>query len=291
MTAIRGRLALLALLAALSAVAAVVATVVADDNAPGDAMLAENAIDLSPLDRVPAATWDALARKRIFFGHQSVGYDLVAGIEEICRRKPEVRLHVVETDDLSRLDGPALAHARVGVNTDPASKIAHFARIMESPGSETIDIALLKLCYVDVGTATGVDDLHARYEGELARLEAARPRTKFVRTTVPLTARQTGLKAGLKRLAGRVPGNDADNGARAAYNGLVRDRSPGKHPIVDVAASESTLPDGTGVSVRCGGGEYPCLARCYTTDGGHLNGAGRLAAARDMLLVLAELAR
>jgi hypothetical protein len=276
---------------AIGIAAAGLAAVLALETSPGGPVLDAGSIDLTPLDRVPAAVWDSLSKKRIYFGHMSVGYDVIAGVEEIRKRKPEVRLEFVETDDLARIEGPAFVHSRVGRNEDPSAKIADFERRMTSPGSERVDIAFVKLCYADVGAATPVAELFAESESALSRLEAARPRTKFVRVSVPLTARPSGLKATLKRLAGRGPDHDADNRAREAFNGLVRSRCRGNLPLFDIAAAESRLPDGTDVAATVGGAAIPSLAPGYTTDGGHLNGAGRLVAARDMLLVLAELAR
>ncbi len=291
MITLAGRRGLLPLAAGTIAVLGVLAVGLAGDALPGDSMLAADSIDLSPLDRVPAAVWDSLAQKRIYFGHMSVGYDVIAGVEEIRRRKPGVRLAFVETDDLARLESPAFAHSRVGRNGDPSAKIADFERRMTSPGSERVDIAFVKLCYADIGAATPVDEIFAESESALLRLAAARPRTKFVRVSVPLTARPAGLKARLKRIAGRGTDHDADNRARERWNGLLRSKSRDGLPLFDIAAAESRLPDGTVVSVTVGGEAVPCLARCYTTDGGHLNDAGRLVAAREMLLVLAELAR
>lgn len=291
MIAICGRSAALPLAAGSIAVAGVLALAFAADAAPGDVVLAPDAIDLTPIDRVPAAAWDSLATKRIYFGHQSVGYDLIAGIEEIRRRKPQVRLAIVETDDLAGLQGATFAHSRVGRNGDPASKIAEFEQRMASPGADRIDIAFVKLCYADVVKGTPVDELFGRYDQSLARLEAALPRTRFVRVSVPLTTRPAGLKTRLNRLFGRGPDWDADNRARQEFNRLVRSAGGAKRPLLDIAAAESSLPDGTAVAFERDGARIPCLAQCYTTDGGHLNDAGRLVAAREALLVLAEMVR
>lgn len=68
------------------------------------------------MDNVSAAGWGELAGKKIFFGHQSVGYDIMEGVSALQKEHPSIRLTIVETTDPSRFDGPVFAHAQVGRN-------------------------------------------------------------------------------------------------------------------------------------------------------------------------------
>jgi hypothetical protein len=291
MKTIARRIQALAAGGVVAALAAVFAVRLMGETIPGDVMIDPKAVDLSALDRVPAATWEELARKRIYFGHQSVGHDLIAGITDIRGSRPQIQLDVVETADLAGLPGPAFAHSGVGSNTDPESKIRDFVKHIEAAGPAGVDIAFLKFCYVDVTAATPVEKLFATYKEAMARIERDFPRTTLVHVSVPLTLPQSGLKARVKKLLGRQPEGYEDNRARAAFNAMLRTEYAGKRPFFDLAAAESTLPDGSAVRVEIGSDTIPCLAKCYTSDGGHLNETGRVVVAREALLVLAELAR
>jgi hypothetical protein len=228
---------------------------------------------------------------RVYFGHQSVGYNLIAGIEDIRRAKPQIRLDLVETTDLAALPGPAFAHSGVGSNTDPESKIRDFVSRIEAAGPAGVDIAFLKFCYADVTATTPVEKLFASYRDAMARIEREFPRTTLIHLSVPLTLPQSGLKGWVKKLLGRHREGYEDNRARAAFNEMLRTEYEGKRPFFDLAAAESTLPDGSAVRVAIGPDTVPCLAKCYTSDGGHLNETGRVVLARDALLALAKLAR
>ena len=44
------------------------------------------------LDSISSAQWAALAGKRIFFGHKSVGQNIMTGIEEVLGKYPAISL-------------------------------------------------------------------------------------------------------------------------------------------------------------------------------------------------------
>lgn len=292
MTGGKRRRRLVAAGVAIAALAGLV-TVVAAQEAPGDVKITEEEIDLSPLERAPPDAWRRLASRRIWFARRSVGEDIVAGIEEIGRRRPQARVATRLVEGPADLGGePGLGHTPIGENGDARSKIDDFAKRLRAAGPGKTDIALLKLCYVDVTARSGAEGVFRAYSETLAALEGEFPGTVFVRTTVPLTAPRTELKTRVKRALGMLPQDEADNRVRQQYNALVREeaRRLGK-PLLDVAAAESALADGSRATFRLDGDEIPCLARCFTTDGGHLNGPGRLAVARETLLALEEAAR
>jgi hypothetical protein len=244
------------------------------------------------LDTVDASSWERLARKRIFFAHQSVGAGIVDGMSRIAaeddKSRGTVRLKIVEGTDPALLRTPAFLHARVGTNGDPSSKMDAFSALMLGDLGDSTDIAFLKLCYQDVTAGTDVKRLFDEYETCMSRLAAARPAITFVRLTVPLTSVQTGWKAWLKALLGRPAGGAADNVKRNQLNDLLRSAYGGRAPLFDVALLEAERPDGSRATFASGGERYDLLAREYTDDGGHLNERGRRFVAGRLLVFLAE---
>ncbi len=84
-----------------------------------------NRISLASIDDVLQDCWVRLSQLRIFFGHQSVGYNIVDGMTDVMNEHAETDLNVAETCEPLRFAKPVLAHARVGRNTDPLSRMAH----------------------------------------------------------------------------------------------------------------------------------------------------------------------
>jgi hypothetical protein len=145
----------------------------------------------------------------------------------------------------------------------------------------------VKFCYVDIDAGTDAKALFARYRATIDGLRAKHPGTTFVHVTLPLTEAQGGAKALAKRLLGRAPYGTIENLRREEYNALLRRAYAGREPLFDLARIESTAPDGAAVKVQWNGADAPALAAAYTDDGGHLNAAGRVRAARELVSVLA----
>lgn len=251
---------------------------------PGDIMLRTEDVSLADLERVDAATWQALAHRRVYFGHQSVGFDILAGVEAIARQLPQLELRIDEGDAAALQGKPGLAQSTIGSNGDPDAKLRDFAAKAQAAGPDGVDIAVMKFCYVDVSRHTDVEQLFASYRDTMAALQQAMPKTTLVYCTVPLRTQRATWKERIKRLLGR--GDTADNRRREAFNARVRAEYGGKRPLFDIAAAESTLPDGTKVQNE----GVPCMAAAYSTDGGHLNDVGRRALGREFLRVLAGVA-
>jgi hypothetical protein len=180
---------------------------------------------------------------------------------------------------------PALVHGPAGANGSPDAKIDGFERMLRSREGDGVDLAILKLCYADIGRGTDVDALFTRYADAVERVKRERPEIRFIHCTVPLRAAGHGAKAAIKRLVGA--GENAANARRGRFNELVRRRFASEE-ILDIADIESHAPDGTATTVEYDGVKWPCLADDYTDDGGHLNRHGRLLVAREMLLALSR---
>jgi len=239
------------------------------------------------LQAVPKDRWEALAGRKIYFGHQSVGQNVLDGLRALLEATPEIRLDIRETSDPRDFDRPVFAHSAIGRNEDPVGKIEHFRTILESGVGEKADVAFFKLCYVDVDMSTDVEGLLARYDRTLAGLRAKFPRLTILAVTVPLTNAPPGLKSRIKALIGRTGALKAVNARRALVNEHLR-KTYGP-AVWDLAAAESTTPGGERVFAREGQRTIELLDPAYTSDGGHLNRAGSLAVATDLLVRLAGL--
>lgn len=250
-------------------------------------------VELPSIDDVPAEYWGALAGKRIFFGHQSVGYNIIDGITDIANEYDHIKLNIVETRGPAEFDRPLLAHAQVGRNHDPASKIESFRNVMDAGVGDKADIAFFKFCYVDVMRDSDPEKIFDSYSAAMEDLKRRYPRTKFVHVTVPLCSAPKGIKGNLKQsvksLIGK-PGVLDDNMMRERYNRLLRDAYSGKEPVLDLALRESINPKGLRCYAARKAETVPVMASGYTDDGGHLNSLGRKKIAEQLLIILAQAA-
>jgi hypothetical protein len=233
------------------------------------------------------ADLEALARRTVFFGHQSVGTNIVDGLRDLAAQEG-VGLRILETRTAERVAPGTYAHAFVGENGKPAAKLQAFQDALGA-GPAPVDVALVKFCYVDVEKDTDVGALFDRYRVEMQALQARHPATTFVHVTVPITEVQGGLKAMVKDLLGREPYGWLENVRREEFNALMREAFADKEPLFDLARFEATGPDGTLATVERDGRRVPVLVEAYTDDGGHLNGEGRRRVARALVDLIASL--
>lgn len=225
-----------------------------------------------------------VAAKRIFFGHQSVGSNILAGVNEVTSG----RLRIREGRSGALLATPGLLHARIGKNEQPSSKLKDFEAALESLHG-AIDIAFFKFCYVDFSASTDVERLFSEYESTFKRLQTKHPKVTFVHVTVPLTVVPSGPAAWLKQAVTRKqPWGARENEARHRFNTLLRTRLAGQ-PLFDLAALESSRTDGTLKTYAHQGQTLPALVEEYSDDGQHLNHVGQRRVAEALLTFLARL--
>ena len=227
-----------------------------------------------------------LGGKRIFFGHQSVGENILGGLSRLFADEGIEGLNIVNVEKSAAPAGPLLAETRIGKNGDPRGKCDAFeSRVAGFPGGPP-DIAVLKFCFVDFKPETDVRALFAYYERMVDTLRAKAPGTKLVHVTVPLTIRTPGWKKLLKHLLGREESSDTLNFLRCEYNDLLRARYADE-PVMDIAAIESTYPGGAREDFERDGKKVFALRADLSSDGVHLNGEGSRLAAAEFLRVLA----
>lgn len=248
--------------------------------------------EMKPAAAPPPSGQSALAQmagKKVFFGHQSVGVNILDGIEDLSKAAA-IRLNIIETSDAKAFDNPVFAHARVGKNAHPSSKLSDFEGKLSAGIGQRVDIALFKFCYVDITAKTEVGKLFKEYEETMSRIEQRYPKMVIIHVTVPLRTVERGVKARIKQLAGiEQPADYADNIKRNQFNTLLRGRYLGKEPIFDLATLEATAPDGSVETFSVAGRSYQALFPGYSDDGGHLAPLGRKMAAQGLLMTLSAL--
>lgn len=275
------------------ATAAVVVTIALQFSLSCEDSKMRAAKDSARLSLLPEDARSRLSRETIYFGHQSVGANIVDGIRDVLKDGPQPAWRIVELEDLGTAGTPSLVHSWIGRNGLPVSKLEDFSSILRRKAAPRFDVALMKFCFVDFSEETDVQDLFRRYVGTFDGLAEALPGTTFVHVTVPLTGSPGGLKWRarnvVKRLLGRKVRGPRDNRTINDFNDLLRRKYLGKEPLFDLAALESTHADGSREMTGVGGHTLFSLAPEYTFDGGHLNETGRRMVALELLRYLAAL--
>ena len=229
-----------------------------------------------------------LEERKIFFGHQSVGDNILQGIRDLIADDPRLKLKIVNSSDPESVPGPALVESHIGENGNPQSKDEVLATILSKGMGKQGGIAMYKYCFVDIDASTDVRQMFYHYRSGIDALKLKYPSLKIVHITVPLMTVEPAMKAWIKSLLGRPTARDAD-AKRNAFNDLLRQTYTGIDPIFDLAEVESTHADGSRSFFLLGNEKIYTLAPEFTTDGGHLNERGRRVAAERLLLVLAGL--
>lgn len=239
-----------------------------------------NFTDEAPNDAASTVTAEQLsdvANHRIFFGHMSVGKNIISGLDHLytahdVAEPAFVEVPVGEQPELQP-DSGVFAHTLIGENRHPYRKLENFDAMLRGGLAAQVDTALIKFCYIDLRWDSDVEKLFTTYKETMDRLEADYPEVRFVHTTAPLTTGPYGIKDHVKMLIGRD-----DNANRERYNELMRE-TYGSGRLLDVAAIEAKAPDGTSA------GE---LYEGYSNDGAHLNGTGSALVAAEFVRLLNE---
>lgn len=233
---------------------------------------------------------ERVGQMRIFFGHQSVGANILDGIAALQKNTNKNRITITSTREAEQISGSGLYHAWIGENGSPQKKIEDFRKLIESGIGDKVDIALMKFCFIDFNQHTNINKIFESYRDTITKLQQAYPNVIFVPTTTPLIANNMTLKDWIKKILGRSQKNDSDNIARNEFNNYLRNYYLGKDPILDIAEFESTYPDGKRHFFHSNDKEYEALIADYTDDGGHLNTIGSQNVAKKVLTFISTLA-
>jgi hypothetical protein len=226
----------------------------------------------------------AVAGARVYFNHQSVGFNILHGVERLGK----VPITQAKLDAPAAFGDKGIVHTTLGVNTDPASKIEGFRQALTAM-PEPPDVALMKFCYIDFDQRTDSGALFARYKQTLDELARRFPTTRFMHVTVPLVVAKPKWKRVIKDALGR--GDDSyANARRDAFSELVRQTYPPER-VFDLARVESTRRDGSTEGFERDGRQIPALVAGYSDDGAHLDPAGQDLAARAFVQKIAAVLR
>jgi hypothetical protein len=235
--------------------------------------------------------FDSAASVRVYFGHQSVGGNIMDGLADLQR---QIGKPVIEIGELDALGVPVgrgvLLHTKIGENGKPDSKCEDFRRILDEKLSGQIDVALFKFCYIDFSDTSDVDAVFSTYSRTMDDLKQRHPEITFIHVTAPLRTVDRGLGVWAREMLGRRNRTKLANVSRNEFNRRLTEKYSAD-PIYDLAGVMSTFPDGRRESFEVGGSTYYSLVPAYTDDGGHLNTVGRSYAAAELVRSIAAAAR
>ena len=240
---------------------------------------------------VSTADFRVVAGAGVYFGHQSVGANILRGLEDLPGHPDDVVLRVVRLEDYrsTHHQEGVFLHSAIGRNGHPDSKCEDFQRTVDGLGGD-LDLALFKFCYVDFADTSDVRATFDEYVRTLGDLKRRHPRLVFVHVTVPLRTCERGAGVWLCEALGRRNRAKHANARRNEFNEMLRAGFAGE-ALFDLAAVEATRPDGRREAFELDGRTHDALVPAYSDDGGHLNEVGRLRAAAALVRCLAEALR
>lgn len=226
-----------------------------------------------------------LNNSNIFFGHQSVGNNILDGIKTLS---VEDKLPIVIIDNSVKSITPGkinIFHKKIGKNEDPVSKIKDFSTSLNNLTKKVnVDIAMMKLCFYDFNKNTDVGEVFDKYKSTMNELKSEHKNITFIHITTPLVENSKTYKYYIKKLIGKEIYNEATNKIRMEYNNLLLNEYDKKY-IFDLAYVES-VPENNDKNQRLS--EY-LLRDEYTSDGGHLNERGQKVVSTELINFLDHL--
>jgi hypothetical protein len=233
-----------------------------------------------------------VASQSIFFGHQSVGNNILEGMKELSANHPASQPTIVESRDVLPETGGFFLHSRIGENTKPVQKCNDFLVQLTPELVESLDYAMFKFCYIDIDRNTDVTALFEHYRNTINEVKERYPGLTICHITAPIRHSPNDFTTKLRELVGNVLGkpnnSKLDNAKRNEYNRLLLAHYSDE-PIFDLAEAEATHPDGRKNTFEMNGEINYNLVAEYTYDGGHLNEMGRKKIAADFIKFLSSI--
>ncbi len=230
---------------------------------------------------------EIINKENIFFGHRSVGENIIQGVKEISSKGAVPNLDILKINNISHIPERYFLDANIGSNGDPKSKIDDFNKIVNQLAQKKLTIAMMKLCYADIKENTDINDIVKYYTVVIDSLHKKYPGLMIIHLTVPLTSKRTLLMSIKDFIKRRSNSSILDNVVRNKYNQLLFLKYPADQ-IFDLAKIESTYPDGKREEFIYQGKAYNSLISGYSLDGGHLNEKGKHLIAEKFLSFLSE---
>jgi hypothetical protein len=261
--------------------------------------------DLRSLDGVPTECWAEVRAQHVYFAHGPAGTELLKGLDTIMSERPTIAWKVIPygvangtvidaTNDVppakegerptsTVFASPAIVEGPAGADGDPKAKIDRFVSRLRSKEGAQVEVAALLLSAQDIVRGTDVEALARHYFDAMKSLSGERPSLRVLHCTVPLEFPDSGMRAKLRKFAGR--GSDHANALRGRFNDLLR-AEYGRERIIDIAHAMSERADATHCTVRVGAVRWPALATEHADEDGTLNDEGRTAISREFALAL-----
>jgi len=227
-----------------------------------------------------------LADQKVYFGHQSVGYNILDGVQQWEDETGEDLSMVLSRDFASVKDIP-LVHFKIGTNGDPRGKVDDFVALVDQIPEEEQATVFFKFCFADFNENTEVDDLFDYFREKMLYLKDNHPNINFLVSTVPAMAVQKGWRGLAKRILGRAPYGYLQNMKLFEFNQRILTEFNGVLPVFDLAGIEASRPDGSRETFRYRGSEHACMPSYYASDFGHLNDFGARMVSYNLLAFLA----
>ncbi len=208
------------------------------------------------------ADLEALRTKKVFFGHQSVGQNLVDGARAIGFPFSRV-------EDGAAFSTASWGDAKIDKNGDPQRKVTSFRMLVGEKGiGAKVDVAAMKLCWIDFESGTDLPALLGKYDEAVQALRAANPKLQILHITPPLTTSDPSL-----------------NERRWKFGRAMIDKYRTDGLVLDLAEIIATTDDG-GLCEKRGA---PRLCDGWSSDEGHLNDAGSQRAAKAFVVAVKRL--
>lgn len=220
---------------------------------------------------IPVSALDQVRRQKILFGHESVGFDVINGLDALSQAQPArygLRIqHMIQAAWYQRNSG--LGEFFFNHNGNPQGKVDAFVAKMHDGCGNAVDIAMMKYCYADLIERTDPRAAFEAYRNAYERLAQEYPKVTFVYWTCPIT----------------IPSRCTDR--RTAINRLIREHCRTQDlPLLDIADIECHTPDGREITEAGGQKLYEGYAR---DQGGHLNATGAQRVGRGWWWLMARL--
>jgi hypothetical protein len=228
-----------------------------------------------------------ISQKNIYFGHRSVGENIIEGLKKISFTTGQNELIIKDIKDNINFDQKCFIHSNIGQNGDPKSKFTEFRRIVDNLVGKNLDIAMMKLCFVDITKNTNIYDVFNSYVAMIDSLQHKYPTLIIIHFTVPLKVKPSWINSLKEKIKSIHNYDQEDNIARNEYNKLLFSKYS-NDDIFDLASAESTYPDGKRESLIVDGKPCYYLIKDYTDDGGHLNKVGQQLIAEKFINKIAE---